>query len=252
MRILGWLKAKPYYPRELAAAMNVSEPFIVRRLRAMEEHGIVEGKWENEGGHRVKRYYPKDITLQIGDEGLEVMSDYDPKISPDKKWKYIKKELINALLMFLWLPLVICGVLIDAPILIVIPAIFLIWWAINNIAFYQEYKPKSLNIFIPAALLLAICLLYRAFLVYTLGYSFKFPMTRIDIILMLFLIVFFTLFINNFIIIFQYNSYQIQVENLARSKREFISNIQPAPLYIKVFYLPMIMAWKINEHFHLV
>jgi DNA-binding HxlR family transcriptional regulator len=88
MRILGWLKAKPYYPRELAAAMDVSEQFIVRRLKAMEEHGIVEGKWENEGGHRVKRYYPQDIILQIGDEGLEVTSDYDPKISPDKKWKH--------------------------------------------------------------------------------------------------------------------------------------------------------------------
>ena len=81
MRILGWLKTKPYYPRELAAAMNISEQFIVRRLKEMEEYGIVEGKWENEGGHRVKRYYPKDITLQIGNEGLEVTSDYDPKIS---------------------------------------------------------------------------------------------------------------------------------------------------------------------------
>ncbi len=104
MRILGWLKAKPYYPRELAAAMNVSEQFIVRSLKAMEEHGIVEGKWENESGHRVKRYYPKDITMQIGDEGLEVTSDYDPKIYPDKKWKYIKKELINSLLMFTMAP----------------------------------------------------------------------------------------------------------------------------------------------------
>ncbi len=92
MRILGWLKAKPYYPRELAAAMNVSEQFIVRRLKAMEKHGIVEGKWENEGGHRVKRYYPKDITIQIGDEGLEVKSDHDSIISLDKKWKYIKKS----------------------------------------------------------------------------------------------------------------------------------------------------------------
>jgi len=252
MRILGWLKAKPYYPRELAATMNVSEPFIVRRLKAMEEHGIVEGKWENEGGHRVKRYYPKDITLQIGDEGLEVTPDHDPTISPDKKWKYIKKELINALLMFLWLPLVLCGVLFDAPILIVIPAIFLIWWATNNIAFYQEYKPKSLNILIPAALVLAICLLYRAFLVYTLGSSFKFPMTRIDIIIMLFLIIFATLFINNFIMIFQYNSYQIQVKNLAKSKREFISSISPAPLHTKMFYLPIITTWKLKEYFDLV
>ena len=143
--------------------MKISEQFIVRRLKAMEEYGIVEGKWEREGNHRVKRYYPKDIKLQIGDEGLEVTSDYDPKISPDKKWKYIKKELINSLLMFLWLPLVLCGVLFDAPILIVIPSVFLIWWATNNIAFYQEYKPKQLNIFIPAALLLAILPIVQGF-----------------------------------------------------------------------------------------
>lgn len=252
MRILGWLKTKPYYPRELAAAMSVSEQFIVRRLKAMEEHGIVEGKWESEGGHRVKRYYPKDIILHIGDEGLEVTSDHDPTVSPNKKWKLIKKELISTLLMFLWLPLVLCGVLFDAPILIVIPAIFLIWWAINNIAFYQEYKPKSLNIFIPAALVLAICLLYRAFLVYTLGSSFKFPMTRIDIIMILFLIIFATLFINNFIIIFQYNSYRIQVENLTRSKREFITGIDVAPPYKKFFYLPIIASWKLHVFFNQV
>ncbi len=250
--ILRWLKTKPYYPRELAGKMNISEQFIVRRLKAMEEYGIVEGKWESEGNHRVKRYYPKDITIQIGDEGLEVTSEYDPKISPDKKWKYIKKELINSLLMFLWLPLVLYGVLFDAPILIVIPSIFLIWWATNNIVFYQEYKPKSLNILIPAALLLGILLLYRAFLVYTLGDSFKFPMTRIDIILMLFMIIFATLFINNFIIIFQYNSYQIQVKNLAKSKREFISSIYPKPLYIRLFYLPIISTWKLSEIFNLV
>ena len=252
MRILGWLKAKPYYPRELAQAMNVSEQFIVRRLKIMEEHGIVEGKWENEGGHRVKRYYPQDITIHIGDEGLEVTSEHDTKIEPDKKWTYIKKELINTLLMFLWLPLVLCGVLFNAPILIVIPSIILIWWATNNITFYQEYKPKSLNVFIPAMLLLAIGLLYRAFLVYTLGDSFNFPMTRFDIVLMLFLIVFATFFINNFTIIFQYNSYQIQAENLAKSKREFISSISPATLQTKIFYLPIIMTWKLKQYFNLV
>jgi len=252
MRILRWLKDKPYYPRELAAAMNVSEQFIVRRLKAMEEHGIVEGKWENEGSHRVKRYYPKDITMQIGDEGLEVTSDYDPMLSPDKKWKYIKKEFINTLLMFLWLPLVLYGVLFNAPIFIVIPSIFLIWWATNNIAFYQEYKPKSLNILIPAVLLFAILLLYRAFLVYTLGGSFKFPYTRIDIIMTMLLFIFAIFFINNFIIIFQYSLYRVQVENLVKSKREFISNIRPAPLRTKIFYLPMIMTWRVSEYFNLV
>ena len=70
--------------------------------------------------------------------------------------------------------------------------------------------------------------------------------------MMLFLIVFATLFINNFIIIFQYSSYQIQVENLTKSKREFISSIDPAPLYIKLFYLPIIMTWKLNKIFNLV
>lgn len=154
--------------------------------------------------------------------------------------------------MFLWLPLAIIGVLLSAPILLVIPSVFLIWLATNNIAFYREYKPKSLNIFIPAALVLAICLLYRAFLMYTLGVSFNFPMTRIDLVMMLFLVVFTILFINNFIAIFQYNSYQIQIENLARSKREFISSISPAPLHTKIFYLPIITTWKLKDYFNLV
>jgi predicted transcriptional regulator len=45
--------------------MGVSEPFIVRRLKAMEEHDIVEGRWETEGSRKVKRYYVKDVTLQL-------------------------------------------------------------------------------------------------------------------------------------------------------------------------------------------
>ncbi len=77
-------------------------------------------------------------------------------------------------------------------------------------------------------------------------------MTRIDIILTLFLVIFTILFINNFIIIFQYNSYQTQVENLARSKREFIYSIDMAPLYEKLFYLPIIIAWKLHVFFNLV
>ena len=79
LRILEKLKIKPYYPRELAAEMKLSEPFLVRRLKAMEEYDIVEGRWENEGGRKVKRYYVKDITMQLGKDGLKVTLPSKPR-----------------------------------------------------------------------------------------------------------------------------------------------------------------------------
>jgi len=78
LRILEKLKVCPHYPRELAAEMGVSEPFVVRRLKAMEEHGIVEGKWETEGSRKVKRYYVNDVTLQLGKGGLKVTTAEAP------------------------------------------------------------------------------------------------------------------------------------------------------------------------------
>jgi predicted transcriptional regulator len=63
LRIIEKLKVKPFYPGDLASEMSLSEPFIVRRLKAMEECGIAEGKWETQGSRKVKRYYLKDIKL---------------------------------------------------------------------------------------------------------------------------------------------------------------------------------------------
>ena len=79
LRILEKLKERPFYPRELAAEMGLSEPFIVRRLKSMEAYDIVEGRWENEGSRKVKRYYIKDVTLQLGKSGLKVSSAEMPK-----------------------------------------------------------------------------------------------------------------------------------------------------------------------------
>jgi DNA-binding PadR family transcriptional regulator len=251
--ILGWLKTKPYYPRELAAEMKISEQFIVRRLKAMEECGIVEGKWEREGNHRVKRYYPKDITMQIGKDGLEVTSDNASEMVPsEKKWKYLKKELISSLLMVSWTPLILCGILLDAPILIVVPCIFLVWWATNNLAFYRSYKLKKLIVLIPVALIAATLLMVRASIIYIVGKNFYVHYSTLTIVILLVLIVFITIFINNCINIYLYSSYQTKDENMIRSKREFISSIYPRPLYIRLFYLPIILTWKINKIFNIV
>jgi DNA-binding HxlR family transcriptional regulator len=46
LKILDKLKTRPYYPRELAQEMELSEPFVVRRLKAMEAEDIVEGRWD--------------------------------------------------------------------------------------------------------------------------------------------------------------------------------------------------------------
>ena len=233
--------------------MKISEQFIVRRLKVMEEYGIVEGKWEREGKYRVKRYYPKDITMQIGKDGLEVTSDNASEMVPaEKKWKYLKKELISSLLMISWTPLILCGILLDSPILIAVPCIFLIWWATNNLVFYRSYKLKKLIVLIPAALIAATLLMVRASIIYIVGKNFYVHYSSLTMVILLFLIVFITLFINNCLNIYLYSTYRTKDANMIRSKREFISSIYPKPLYIRLFYLPIISTWKLNEIFNLV
>ena len=67
----------------------------------MEEYDIVEGRWENEGSRKVKRYYIKDVTLQLGKEGLKVTSAERPV---KKQGVNFKNDMIARLLK---LPLVL-------------------------------------------------------------------------------------------------------------------------------------------------
>ena len=100
LKILDKLKVRPYYPRELAQEMELSEPFVVRRLKAMEEEGIVEGRWETEGSRKVKRYYLMDVSIEYGKEGLKFSSE-DIPVKPGID---MKKEVVGRLIK---LPLII-------------------------------------------------------------------------------------------------------------------------------------------------
>lgn len=153
LRILEELKTRPYYPRELAAEMKLSEPFVVRHLKAMEEHNIVEGRWETENGRKLKRYYVKDVKMQLGNDGLKVTSEEAPAKDSDIS---LKKEAARLLI---WLPVlafIVCGVIFDIRVIIAISLFLVAWQLAVDVALYRRYPYKVL---VSATFLLLIALI---------------------------------------------------------------------------------------------
>lgn len=239
LRILEKLKVKPYYPRELAAEMGLSEPFIVRRLKAMEEHDIVEGRWEAEGTRRVKRYYVKDVTLQLGKDGLKVTTAE----MPVKKGIDLKKEMLGRLLKLPLLAVLVYGLIFNVPVLIGILFVIVVWYLLINIAYYLEYRfvTSLLSIVIYAAGTLVVggILLadYKAPAVPAEAAAISTALLAAVLVLVL---------------VYQSRYYQLEREDLFKCTGDLLSSLDDAPIYKKLFYLPVVIKWKINEYFGLV
>lgn len=239
LRILDKLKVKPYYPRELAAEMGLSEPFIVRRLKAMEEHDIVEGRWEAEGTRRVKRYYVKDVTLQLGKDGLKVTTTE----MPVKKGIDIKKEMFGRLLKLPLLAVLVYGLVFNVPVLIGILFVIVVWYLLINIAYYLAYRfvtsllsiiIYAVGTFVVGGMLLAD---YLTLAVPPEAAAVSTALLAAVLVLVL---------------VYQSRYYQLECDGLFKGTSDLISSLDDAPIYKKLFYLPVVIKWKVNEYFGLV
>jgi len=239
LKILDKLKVRPYYPRELAQEMSLSEPFVVRRLKAMEEEGIVEGRWETEGSRKVKRYHLMDVKIEYGKEGLKVTSEEIPA-PPAASTIDFKKELVGRLIKLPLIIVFLAGILLNIPVIIGAMCLFIAWYTLMTAGYYRRFRFKTHMLSIPAyginTLVLASLLLGEIFLV-------DVPLSAILGVLAVVLI---------YILLFQARYYQLELEDILRTNRRFVSELEDAPLTTKIFYLPMVIRWKISEYFHLV
>jgi DNA-binding transcriptional ArsR family regulator len=238
LRILEKLKAKPYYPRELAADMDLSEPFIVRRLKAMEEHDIVEGRWETEGTRRVKRYYPKDINIKLGREGLKVTTEE----APVKRQINIKNELLGTIIRLPLIVLLLYGIFFNIGVVIAAVSVIFVWNAAIDYAFYRDFKLKTplfslvVNLFI--ALLLAAILAQG--LIASIPQEIAAVAMAIGLIFVLLALVYRSRF------------YQMEFDELLEDMNNLMARLENAQVYVKAFYLPTVIRWKANEYFGLI
>jgi DNA-binding transcriptional ArsR family regulator len=240
LRILEMLKKRPYYPRELAAEMKLSEPFIVRRLKAMEEFGIVEGRWETENGRKVKRYYPRDITMQLGKDGLKVTSgEARPEDDID-----MRKEAAKALIYLPVIALIFFSYYAGQPIILLILFLCGFWLILNNIALYRLYHTMAS---ITAIVLLAICM--TAFvLALAIAYAhikLSAPNEYVGIAYGLVGLLFFVSFL------YHIRFSQIEWRVIKADKKELIDNLDTSSLPVKLFYFPLVIRWKVSEYFGL-
>lgn len=72
--ILSLLAIEPTYPRRISELLSLSESDVSRRLRRMEEAGLVRSGWEHVDGKNVKSYrlVAEEITVAISGEGLSI------------------------------------------------------------------------------------------------------------------------------------------------------------------------------------
>ena len=239
LRILEKLKERPFYPRELAGEMGLSEPFIVRRLKAMEEHDIVEGRWENEGNRKVKRYHIKDITLQLGKEGLKVTSAERPvKIGIN-----LKNDMIGRLIKIPLAILFVIGVIFNVTPLIAILCLLLIWYTMAYYGIYEALKYKTLLISSAISAIgtgLLFTLLYMN-LMHMPASEISISATEIVCILAIVLLA-----------IYQARYYQLEIDQMIGDEKEFIEDLDHSSFFKKVLYLPIAIRWQANKYLGLI
>jgi hypothetical protein len=242
LRILEKLKLKPYYPRELAAEMKLSEPFLVRRLKAMEEYDIVEGRWENEGGRKVKRYYVKDITMQLGKDGLKVTS-FEAPVTGEVD---MRKEAARFMLSLPVIIVAIYGFTSGNLTVLALLLSYFVWVTLINIALYREYRLKN---HLTAIIMLLIGITASLTTIGIRYVSFNLPDNIGELIAIIYAVIVFV-FIMSFIYHVRFS--QIEARAMIRDKRELIASLDSASVPVKIFYLPTVIKWRIHEYFGLI
>ncbi len=242
LHILDKLKERPYYPRELASEMKLSEPFVVRRLKAMEEHYIVEGKWEIEGGRKVKRYYVKDITMQLGKGGLKVTSGE----APVKTEISMEKEIIKFLILLPILLFAFYGVVFGIPAIVAISCVLFGWQLAIDVAFYRHYSYKTM---ITAIILLTVGIVSFVTIMAIHFAHINLLTQPSEDIGLIFMAIGFVFFMT---LIYHIRFSQLEAKELLHDKKDFISSLDSSPIPVKIFYLPLVLRWKIGEYFNLI
>jgi hypothetical protein len=235
LRIIEKLKTRPYYPRELAAEMGLSESFLVRRLKAMEEFDIVEGRWDTEGGRKVKRYYVKDVTMQLGKDGLEVQ----PAEATAPAGFNLQKEAIKLLVTFSVVILAYFGYIINQPVIVIAACLLMAWHMAIDVALYRHYHHKTM---VAEVLVLAATVVNFVSIYVPISASKDIA----NIINTAYLIGFFLLFV------FWIRFSTEEARDLTRDKLNFLSELDDASTPAKLFYLLFVIMWKVRDYFEII
>ena len=241
LRIIEMLKSRPYYPRELAAEMSLSEPFVVRRLRSLEEYGIVEGKWESNGSRRVKRYFLKDVTLELARTGLKIKMDNAPPVDTPVQYTInLRDEANKWALMLPLVAIIVYGIIFKVTALLLIFSLYFLWWGAINFAYHRKFGLRSTLLMIFMDLFLAFIisanLIEERVAGMGLGVFIGILATIIGIIILI-------------LMTYRIRYSQHESDMINTSTIALMDIVATGPSYLKVFYLPMAIKCKIYEFF---
>jgi DNA-binding transcriptional ArsR family regulator len=242
LRILEKLKMRPFYPRELAGEMGLSEPFIVRRLKAMEEFDIVEGRWETEkNGRKVKRYYVKDIKMELGKDGLKVTSGDKTEMKTIDPGR----EAVRFLVALPIIVFVASGFFFAQPVILAISCMLFLWQLTVCAAMYRTYRHKST---LTAIVILTVGIVSTLTFIWLIVMHNKWPAQASDLdgaIYFCIGLVFFYGLVKHI----QFS--QIEEKDMLNDNRELIESLDTSSIPVKIFYLPFVVRWRLKEYFGL-
>jgi hypothetical protein len=219
--------------------MELSEPFLVRRLKAMEGEDIVEGRWEAEGSRKVKRYYLKDVKIEYGRDGLKVSSEELP-VLPAKKTIDMKNEMKARLLKLPLMAVCLAGIVLNIPVILGAMLVLFLWYLLITVGIYRRHHFMTSLLTIPV----------YAFSTLAIGSLLVGDVLQVVIPLSAIIGLFVVLLI--YIMLYQARYYQLELDDIMEKTGAFVESLADEPWYIRLLYLPMALKWKINEYFKIV
>lgn len=239
LKILEKLKEKPYYPRELATAMGLSEPFIVRRLKAMEEQGIVESGWDTENGRKVKRYHLKDVKIEYGREGFKAASE----TVPQKTGISMKKEVIGRLIKLPLGILFMAGIIFNIQVIIAAMAVFLLWYSLISFAMYRTFGFKTSLL---SGIIYSLCTVLLSSMLVVSLMAITVPEATWPVVWPI------GICVMAFLMLYQARFYQLELDDMLIKAGDFIDKLDTKPTTTRLFYFPYALKWKVSEYFKLI
>jgi hypothetical protein len=208
----------------------------------MEEFKIVEGRWETEkNGRKVKRYYVKDIKMELGKDGLKVTSGD----KPERKTIDPGREAIRFLVSLPMIVFIASGFFFVQPVILAISCLLFLWQLTISVAMYRTYRYTST---LMAILLLIVGIVSTLTFIWLIVLHNTWPAQASDLggaIYFCIGVVFFYGLVKHI----QFS--QIEKKDMLNDNKELIENLDTSSIPVKIFYLPFVTRWRLKEYFGL-
>jgi hypothetical protein len=130
--------------------------------------------------------------------------------------------------------------MLNIPVILVAMLVLIAWYLLITVGFYRRYHFTTTLLSIPV----------NAF--GTLAIGAILVGDAIQVVIPLSAVVGLFVVVLIYIMLYQARYYQLELDDMLEKTRAFIEGLEAEAWYVRLFYLPMALKWKINEYFKIV